>query len=186
MANSVIDNVDLTVFGGPQTINLSLDYGQQGIRGSKTWAGNGDPSISLSGQSIQINDTYLNIDPADTYYGWTYQYVEEVGSPVWTRILAPIKSDYSAIATTTFTAGATTINVPVSSLTTNSSPSISRFIVRYNVENTTPVSSSFTYSLTGSYPNQNIAIVINAVTYSGGTWSNLTGSKNVHLYVTYK
>lgn len=186
MPDSLVDSIDLTVFGGPTAIDLSLDFGQQGLRGSKIWSGNGDPVVYLVGQELQINDIYINTNPSDTYYGWIYQYVEEVGSPVWTRILAPTKSDYSAIATTTFTAGATTVNVPVSSLTTNSSPSISRFIVRYSVENSTPVSSSFTYSLTGSYPNQNISIVINAITYSGGTWSNLTGSKNVHLYITYK
>jgi hypothetical protein len=183
---TLISDVELTVFGGPDVVDLSLDFGEQGKRGSKIWSGNGSPETQLVGQELELNDIYLNTNPSDTYYGWTYQYVLDGVNPVWQRILNPIKPDFSTIATTTFTAGSTTINVPVSSLTTNSSPSISRFIVRYSIVNSNPVASGFTYSLTGSYPNQNIAIVINAVSYSGGTWSNLTGSQNVHLYVTYK
>lgn len=187
MPDTLVDSIDLTVFGGPTQLDVSVDFGQQGIRGSKIWTGSGDPSAgSLSGQSIQINDLYINTDTSDTYYGWTYQYIEEVGSPTWVRVLAPVRSEYSTIASTTFTTGSTTINVPVSNLTTSSSPSLSKFIVRYSINNATPIASSFTYSLTGTYPNQNLAIVINAVTYSSSTWSNLTGAKDVHLFITYK
>lgn len=183
---TLISDVELTVFGGPTDIDLSLDFGATGQRGSKIWSGNGSPETQLVGQEIELNDLYINTNPSDTYFAWTYQYVLSGVTPIWDRILAPVKPDFSTIATTTFTAGSTTINVPVSNLTTNTSPSISRFIVRYSIVNSNPISSGFTYSLTGSYPNQNIAIVINAASWNGTTWSYLTGSQNVHLYITYK
>lgn len=182
----IIDTIDLTVFGGPTTLDVSVDFGQQGVRGNKIWAGNGDPSIYLAGQEIQLNDLYINTNTAETYYGWLYQYVLEVGSPVWTPILALNPSQYSAIATTTFTAGSATINIPVSNLTTSSTVTASKFIIRYNISNANQIATGFTYSITGTYPSQNISIVIKAASWNGTTWSNLTGSQDVHLFISYK
>lgn len=185
MADS-IDNIDLTIFGGPTELDVSVDFGEQGVRGSRIWAGNGDPSVYLVGQDIQLYDWYINTNTTATYYSWMYQYVLEVGTPTWTPVLKLNPSQYSTIATTTFTAGATTINIPVSNLTTVNGVSASNFIIRYSIANSTAVSSGFTYSITGTYPSQNIAIVINAASWNGTTWSNLTGSKDVHLFISYK
>jgi hypothetical protein len=110
----------------------------------------------------------------------------EVGNPVWTPILKLDPSQYSNISTTTFTAGAATISIPVSELTTNSGTTVDDFIIRYNIKNANPVSSGFTYSVTGTDPNKNIVIAINGISYSGGTWSNLTGAQDVHLFISYK
>jgi hypothetical protein len=45
--------------------------------------------------------------------------------------------------------------------------------------------SAFTYSLTGTHPNKNIAIVVKAASFDGTTWSNLTGEQKVHLFISY-
>lgn len=79
-------------------------------------------------------------------------------------------------------AGGTKINVPLANITTAVSPTASQFVVRYNISNSTvPTASSFTTAISGS----NLAISMNAIQFSGGTWSNLTGSKNVHLFISY-
>lgn len=181
-----IDQLDLTVYGGPTTIDLSLDFGAQGTRGSRTWAGNGSPDVYLAGQDVQLYDWYINTNTAETYYSWLYQYVIEIATPTWVPVLKLNPAQYFTIATTTFTTGSTTILIPVKNLTTNSSVAASNFIIDYSIKNSLPVSSGFTYSITGSYPNQNISIVINAVSYSGSAWSNLTGAQDVHLSIAYK
>jgi hypothetical protein len=181
-----IDNIDLTVYGGVENVELSVDFGSQGDRGSNIFAGNGDPTVFLAGQDIQLNDLYINTNTANSYYGWLYQYLLEVGNPVWTPILKLDPSQYSNISTTTFTSGAATISIPVSELTTNSGTTVDDFIIRYNIKNANPVSSGFTYSVTGTDPNKNIVIAISGISYSGGTWSNLAGAQDVHLFISYK
>lgn len=185
MADS-IDIIDLNIFGGPTEIDVSVDLGQTGNRGSFIWVGSGDPSLSLTGQPYQVKDLYINTNTSDAYYSWLYQYTEEVGSLNWVPVLLLNPSQWSAIVPTTFTTGSTTINVPVKNLTAKNGVALSNFIIRYNIKNANPVSSGFTYSLTGTYPNQNISIVINAVSYNGSVWSQLTSAQDVHLFISYK
>ena len=59
MADILLSNDDLTVFGGPETINLDLDFGPTGDRGSIIIGVQGDPrnasvvnSIALRGLKI--------------------------------------------------------------------------------------------------------------------------------------
>lgn len=184
MADS-IDNIDLTVYGGPAAIDLSVDFGTQGVRGSRTWAGNGDPAITLAGQDIALYDWYVNTNTTSTYYSWLYQYLTETGNPVWTPVLKLNPSQWSTIYSATFTTGATTIAVPVSNLTSVNGVILSNFVIRYKINNSTPVADAFTVTLTGTYPNQNLSIVINGVSYNGSTWSQLTGTKDVHLFISY-
>jgi hypothetical protein len=185
MTNS-IDNIDLTIFGGPTELDVSVDFGEQGIRGSRIWAGSGDPLVALVNQPYQLYDWYINTNTSANYYSWMYQYVLEVGSPVWVPVIKLDPSQYSVISTTTFTAGSSTINIPVSNLTNVNGVNASQFIIRHSVVNANPVASSFTYSITGTYPTQNISIVVKAASWNGTTWSNLTGSQDVHLFISYK
>lgn len=181
-----IENIDLTIFGGPTELDVSVDFGEQGIRGSRTWAGSGDPVVALVGQPYQLYDLYINTDTTANYYSWIYQYVEEVGNPAWVPVIKLDPSQYSVISTTTFTSGSSTINIPVNNLTTVNGATASKFIIRHSVVNANPVASSFTYSITGTYPTQNISIVVKAASWDGTTWSSLTGAQDVHLFVSYK
>jgi hypothetical protein len=85
MADIILSGTSLDVFGGPASVGVSVDYGQTGSRGSKMWVGAGDPALTLSGQEILINDTYINTSSSDPYYGWMYQYIETPGNPTWQR-----------------------------------------------------------------------------------------------------
>jgi hypothetical protein len=185
MADSV-DQIDLTVYGGVETVDLSVDFGSQGDRGSQIFAGSGDPVTYLASQDVLLNDLYINTSTSSQYYGWLYQYLLEVGNPAWTPILQLNPSQFSQISTTTFSTGSTTIVVPVTNLTANTTVGVDDFIIRYSIKNADPVASGFTYSITGSGSSQNISIVINGASFSGGTWSSLTGSQDVHLFISYK
>lgn len=85
MADVVLSNVDLDVFGGPSTVDVSVDFGQTGSRGSKFWVGDGAPEGALAEQDILIGDVYINTLSSDAYYGWLYQYIETPGSPQWEK-----------------------------------------------------------------------------------------------------
>jgi hypothetical protein len=183
MSDIILSTVDLDVFGGPVAVDVSVDFGVAGVRGSRIWAGSGDPDVYLLGQDFKLYDWYINTNTSEDYYSWMYQYVLEVGSPTWVPVLQLNPSQFSTIATTTFTAGSTTISIPIASLTTDAGTVAADYIIRYNIsDGTNPVASSFTYSIVST----NIVIVITAAKYSASVWSDLTGSKDVHLFISYK
>lgn len=182
MADVVLSTVDLDVFGGPTSLDVSVDFGQTGVRGSKIYSGPGDPDVFLVGQDIKLYDLYINTNTGEDLYSWMYQYQIQVGNPAWVPILQLNPSQHSVIATASFSTGTATINIPFADLTSVVSPSASDFIIRYNIAGSDPVASSFTYSIVGT----NIVLIIEAVKYSGSSWSDLTGSQDVHLFISYK
>jgi hypothetical protein len=186
VADIVLDTVDLTVFGGPTTVDVSVDIGESGVRGTRVWSGPGSPSTYVVSTDLKLYDLYINTNTGDQYYSWLYQYVLGIGNiPTWTPLIKMNPSQYSTINSATFSSGNATINIPLSALTTSSSAVVSNFIIRYNISKNVPVSSGFTASITGTYPSQNLTIAVSGASYSGGTWSNLSGAHDVHLFISY-
>lgn len=188
MADIVLSTVDLTVFGGPTSLDVSVDVGQTGARGSLFWAASQIPSTYTFPDTIKLQDLYLNTATSGAYAGWIYQYNLQVGNPEWVPILQVVPSQYSAISSSSFgvSGGATTITVPMSTLTGSNITDKTKFIIRYNIESSTQIATGFTYSISGTYPNKNIDIVIKAASWNGTTWSEVTGTYPVHLFMTYK
>jgi hypothetical protein len=180
MADIVLSTVNLDVFGGPTSLDVSVDFGQTGTRGGRIWGGTDTPEVELAGQDILLYDWYLN-----TISGLMFQYVPQAGSPNWTVAMDITLPQYSAIATSNFSAGSTigqaVITIPKISLTNDAVVTADDFVIRYNIENTNPIASNFTYVISGS----NIVITIEAIEYSGGSWVDLAGSKDVHLFISY-
>ena len=78
MPDVLLSNDDVTVLGPPNTVEVLVDIGPTGTRGSKVFVGSGNPnnltsSGSIFGQAIILNDLYINISPG-TNYGYMYQY----------------------------------------------------------------------------------------------------------------
>ena len=176
MADVVLSTVDLDVFGGPTSLDVSVDFGAAGQRGSRFWAGANGPTVDLAGQDVELYDVYLN-----TNTGVFSQYILQVGSPTWVALLDIDVPQYSVISSASFTTGSATITIPIASLTTDTGTTASDFVIRYNISNANPVATSFTSSIVST----DIQIVISGIEYSGGSWSNLSGSKDVHLFISY-
>lgn len=182
MADVVLQTVDLDVFGGATSLDVSVDFGQSGERGSRIWVGSGNPVTFLAGEDVKLYDMYINTSTTDIYYGWLYQYILEIGVPTWTRVLQLNPSQYSSIEAVSFSGGTAVINIPINKLTSSTVTSVSKFIIRYNIANLNPVASGFTVAIVGT----DIRITINATEYAAGIWTNLSGNKNVHLFISYK
>jgi hypothetical protein len=180
MADVVLSTVNLDVFGGPTSLDVSVDFGQTGTRGGRIWGGTGSPETELAGQDILLYDWYLN-----TVSGLMFQYIPQAGSPNWTVAMDITLPQYSAIATSNFSAGSTigqaVITIPKISVTNDAVVTADDFVIRYNIENTNPIASNFTYVISGS----NIVITIEAIEYVTGSWVDLAGSKDVHLFISY-
>jgi hypothetical protein len=189
MPNVLLSNDDITVLGPPETLELQLDIGAQGTRGSKFFVGSGDPNAqtssgTLGGQTLQLNDLYLNASPSATY-GYIFQYVAEPGGNVWVEVLDINPTIYSNNYVTTFEDGDAQIVIPVEDIITVSGTPLTaeNFNVNYSIAYTNPIASSMEIpALAGS----NLIINLHAVEYDTSTWLPLgdTGTYTSGVEVT--
>ena len=183
MAIDVLLNTDdIVVFGPPDVVEVLVDIGPTGTRGSQVFVGVGDPNLVEIGQTPILNDLYINTSPG-TDYGYMYQYVSEPGADTWVQILKLNPTIYSENHLTTYTSGAASIVIPIADIVTvTGSPlTAENFNVQYSISHDNPVASTMAVpTLVGT----NLTINFTAVEYSGSTWSNFSGEVVTHLFIT--
>jgi hypothetical protein len=189
MVDVLLNTEDVVVLGPPETIDVLVDIGPQGTRGTKFIVGSGQPNAQTSsgvllGQTLILNDMYIDVSPG-VDYGYMYQYVSQPGGNTWTQVLKINPAIYSAIETVSFSSGNGSITIPISNIVTVSGSPLtkSNFNVQYQIEGANPIASSIEIpALAGA--GTNLVINLHASQYSGGSWSALTGSKTVHLFIS--
>jgi hypothetical protein len=189
MPDVILSNDDITVLGPPETVELLVDIGPTGERGSKFFVGTGEPNALTSNQTIfseeiYLYDMYINAAPG-TDYGYMYQYVSEPGGNTWSQVLKISPTLYSKNHTATFTSGEGSITVPIANIVTVSGTPLtaSNFNIQYSIESVNPLASSIEVpALAGA--GTNLVINFNAVKSVSGTWSNLTGEVKIHLFIS--
>ena len=189
MVDVLLNTEDVVVLGPPETIDVLVDIGPQGTRGTKFIVGSGEPNAQTSsgvllGQTLILNDMYIDVAPG-VDYGYMYQYVSQPGGNTWTQVLKINPAIYSAIETVSFSSGNASITIPIANIVTVSGSPLtkSNFNVQYQIEGANPIVSSIEIpALVGA--GTNLVINIHASQYSGGSWSALTGSKTVHLFIS--
>ena len=189
MVDVLLNTEDVVVLGPPETIDVLVDIGPQGTRGTKFIVGSGEPNAQTSsgvllGQTLILNDMYIDASPG-VDYGYMYQYVSQPGGNTWTQVLKINPAIYSAIETVSFSSGNGSITIPITNIVTVSGSPLtkSNFNVQYQIEGANPIASSIEVpALAGA--GTNLVINLHASQYSGGSWSALTGSKTVHLFIS--
>ena len=189
MVDVLLNTEDVVVLGPPESVDVLIDIGPQGIRGSKIIVGSGEPNAQTSsgvllGTTLILNDVYINTSSGENY-GYMYQYVSQPGGNTWVEVLKIKPGIYSAIETIVFSSGNGSITIPISDIVTvTGSPlTASNFNVQFQIEGASPIASSVEVpALAGA--GTNLVINLHAAQYSGGSWSALTGSKEVHLFIS--
>jgi hypothetical protein len=109
MADILLSNEDLTVFGGPETVSLDLDIGPQGDRGSIIIGVLGDPrdsSVQSSiVQDVQSLDIAIDYQPASPFFKNMFQLVSTGSGLQWTRLVSLKENFYSDNKTVTASDG---------------------------------------------------------------------------------
>lgn len=79
---------DIALVGGPSTINLVVDAGPPGLRGSQIFTGPGNPTDEIVQlPSILINDLFINLNPESNDYLFLWQYNSQDGIVAWRKAL---------------------------------------------------------------------------------------------------
>jgi hypothetical protein len=185
MTEVLLSNDDVTVFGPPSIVEVLVDIGPEGQRGSQFYVGIGNPNaVNFGSIQIEINDLYVNTSPGGEY-GYIYQYVAQPGGNTWIQVLNILPSTYSVNYDVTFTAGSAEVVIPISDILTVSgtAPTAENFSVQYSIAHTYPVSSSMEIPpLAGS--EEDLVINFEAIEYVGSSWSALDETVTIHIHIT--
>lgn len=86
MVDVVLSSDNLTVLGGPERIDVDLNIGAAGTRGSIFFTGLENPN-TLTDQNFttrpELFDLYIVVDPSSSNYLQVFQYVNRDGQLVW-------------------------------------------------------------------------------------------------------
>lgn len=191
MADIILNTDELTVLGGPASITVDTSIGAPGQRGSRIFAGNGDPNDpnTVIGQTPNIFDLYINLLASDDEYLYLYQYLNVDASTVWVPLFKLIPNAYSDTNAVTFTSGLASVNVPLRSIVSEdliSGLDPSNFNVVATANSTNPIAISVNLEDDFELVEGVLTLVINlsAAEFSSGTWAAASGSKTVYLYIT--
>jgi hypothetical protein len=144
MAEVLLSTDNLTVLGGPTTVNVETDFGAQGTRGSLIYASNGIPGTPNSGipSDVLPYDIAINISASSTRYLTVYQYFSADGVSGWNELTRLSPNAGSVNLDITFASGISQlvpgingIGIPVASITENTSVTPANFNIQYNIEN---------------------------------------------------
>ena len=189
MTEVILSNDDVTVLGPPDTVEVLVDIGPTGTRGSQVFVGIGDPNVIEIGQTPLLNDLYINASPGENY-SYLYQYVSEPGGDLWVEIIKLNPTIYSKRLLTSFSNGEAQIIVPISSIVNiTGAPLVAEnFSIQYSIRNDSPVSSSMIVpALIGT--GENLVINLKAAEYTlesgpSADWQALEGTVGVDIFIT--
>lgn len=202
MPEVLLSTDDLTVLGGPAEVNLQVDFGSTGDRGSNIFVNTGKPLLSLQdGEYVtdlapdaQLMDLYINILSADSEYQYIYQ-LQSTGQTTpplqWTKLFKLVSNIYSHNTNSTidlFVDGSLTVDIELSKIVPAElvgSLDASNFNVQHTILGTNPIASTISVSPIQTIDDiLKLRLIITGAELIDGEWVNLSGSKTVHLFIT--
>ena len=191
MPEVLLSNDDITVLGPPSNIDVQLDIGPTGQRGSQIFVGAGDPNPLTSNgkiftKDIYENDLYIN-NATGSSYSYMYQYVSKYSGPTWQPILKVNPAIYSLIETVSFNNGEGSLDILISNIVQNSGTPLneSNFNVQFAVQEADDFVTCVITSteITGT-SNEDLTINLKAIKYNGSSWSNVTDDITIHFFIS--
>lgn len=191
MADILLSNDDLTVFGGPESVSLDLDIGPQGDRGSIIIGVLGDPRntsvASTIVQETQALDIAIDYNPYSETYKTLFQKVSTGGQLQWTRLLT-LKTNYYSSVKDVVAVNGTLIIPPINlvDIADEINLTSANFSIQYSISSPTgrPVSTSLVVNNVVDSPIRALPLQIKGVEYIDNTWQPMAGPKRVHLFIT--
>lgn len=190
MVDILLANDELTVLGGPETINVELDFGPEGERGSKIFVGNGKPNLVTLPQTPKVFDLYINLLTTDDEYLMVYQYVLPlgVGSGQWETLTKLMPNTFTGNQSVNFSTQ-NFCKIPTASIVDPSyvgNIDASKFSVQATIQSTNdrPIATSIKPEITTDSGIENLKITFYAKEFDGTGWVDIVGSRTVHLHIS--
>lgn len=91
MTDVVLSSENFAIVGGPSKINVALEVGPEGPRGSRIFVGNSAPDIFFTPEVIaslqpKLFDIYVDVDQNSQDFGTFYQYLDVNNANSWVEV----------------------------------------------------------------------------------------------------
>jgi hypothetical protein len=190
MADIILSTEDLTVFGGPASISVDVDFGATGTRGSRIYGVSADPRLATTTKPTDIKnyDLAMVVSPSEADYLTVYQKIGTT-SDDWLAFASLVPNVYSLKATVDFTDGAAIGYVPISDLFVLTSYVPENFMVQVTLEELSPttvkpVATGYSLSVQDVGAKKWLIINLQASELSAGVWSDVSGERVAHVFIT--
>jgi len=193
MTNIFVSSDDVKVIGGTANVNVEVDFGPQGDRGSVFLVGLGNPNTVTHSQVLQPLDIYINVQATDEDYLVVYQYITVSGVNTWVDTGKLMTDKFSVIRQVSFTNGKTTSEVDfklsnIAPLSLVGGLTAENFNVQCTFSDPeNPIAHSITVkplAIQSGTGDQILPVDINAVEFSEGSWVGLNRTVFVHFLIT--
>jgi hypothetical protein len=184
----LLNTPEISVLGPPSSIDLQVDIGPRGQRGSQIYSGFDDPNTTSPSNSSFANDIFIRQSQGQTE-GYIYQFLSDgVGGYQWELIGTLKPSIFSSVSNIQPAGGLYSFSVPLSIAFSNYS--VSSISTNNIVAHVTPEISTSSKPLLATIYSKSIntstnvlTINFNVLQYSGGTWQTSTDI-NIFFNVT--
>lgn len=180
----LVETDEIVVLGPPTSIDVSIDVGPQGERGSRFFVGSGNPNLPgviPAGQTPLVGDVFVNSSTA-SQYAWLYLYIQTPAGNSWTPALRLQPSIYSINSAVLFNSGAATISIPLANIVADVTIlDVEKYTAQITAIKSNPVALSITSK---SILGPNLILSVKAIEYNGTAWSNLQGSVNLEIFIS--
>lgn len=185
--NSVIQTDSITVFGPPAAIEVALDIGPEGNRGSLIYSGSGDPNINTGAfvnENPEISDLYVRTDTGGDY-GVVYQYNSVPGGNEWQSILKFQPILYSKIQALTFVNGSASASIPLSEIYEDAPASLlaTNFSIQLTPQHSEAIAHSISVKALSVSGTRALLFTVKAKQIAGST-TDLSGSIVFNISIT--
>lgn len=183
MVDILLASDDIDVLGGSSRVNLDVNIGATGDRGSNIFVGSGDPNTGEATipTDPKTYDMYINLDPNSLDYLFLYQYLNYSGTFSWVKLSRLIPNTFLENYFGDFVDGSLEYIVPAEKVIPFSSVGVytsDNFNIQHTVMNDKPVASSVLIGplqINEISQKYEVVITVKAVEYDSltDTWSNL-------------
>jgi hypothetical protein len=195
MADILLSNDDLTVFGGPESVSLDLDIGPQGDRGSIIVGSNGHPQdanvhadIMNIPEGIQALDIAIDYNPFSSTYKTVFQRIATATGTQWTELFSLKTNFYSDTQTLTAANGKLVLSpINVTQIYGGVEATSENLSIQYSISSGSggPMATKLVIKdLNTTQGFLALPLEIEGVEYVDGSWGPLVGPKTVHLFIT--
>jgi hypothetical protein len=142
MVNVVFSGDNVTVLGGPSKLDVDLNIGANGERGSIFFVGNSNPNtLNILTDFVLppiLFDIFINVNPSSEDYLQAYQYVARDNGNVWTPVFKILQEGFRANKVLDFSNGEATVDINISEIGLDSVPfdSLTTSFAYFNVQAT--------------------------------------------------
>lgn len=182
--NLIVQDDNLTVYGPPQSIELSLDIGPKGDKGSKIYTGPGDPNVNTGiflNDPASLSDIFIRNDLGGNY-GVLYQYVSVPGGNEWQSVLRFQPITFNDIIDVSFTSGSASFIVPLTSLYASAPANLAAEDINVTVtpQHSSPVALTISGKIILTGSSRSLQVSLLGKDLSSGV-SDLSGSVTINI-----